>query len=83
MTKVYSIYDSKAEAYMQPFYAETAGLALRTFSNAANSPESVIGKYPSDFILFEVATFDDKTGSFDSYKQPKNLGLAVEYVENA
>lgn len=82
MTKVYAIYDVKAEAYMQPFNAETAGLALRSFAGAANDPQTTIGKFPTDFILYEIATFDEHTGRYESYPEPKHLGLAKEYVEN-
>ena len=82
-SKIYAIYDSKAEAFMQPFFSGTAGLALRTFADAANSPDTVIAKYPSDFELFELGVFDDQTGKFEIYEHRKPLGFAIEYVNKA
>ena len=80
--KMYSIYDSKAEAFMEPYFATTPGLALRAFSNGANNKETTIGKYPNDFVLYEVGQFDDQTGDLDNYTENKNLGIAIEYIES-
>ena len=80
-SKIYAIYDSKAEAFMQPFFAGTAGLALRSFADAANNPDSVIAKYPHDFELFELGVFDDQSGKFVIHEHRKPLGFAHEYVE--
>lgn len=82
MTKIFAVYDNKAEAFMQPFFAETVGLALRAFQQNTENPDSVLYKYPNDFVLYEIGTFDDITGSLNNYEQNKNLGMAIEYHPN-
>lgn len=77
--KVFTVYDSKVEAYMTPFFAPTVGAALRSWETAVNDGQSMMSKHPGDYSLFEVAEFDEKTGSFTPHKAHVNLGLAVEF----
>lgn len=79
MTKIFAIYDNKAEAYMQPFYATTVGLALRIFADNVGNPETIMHKNPNDFVIFEIGSFDDQTGELVNYETNKNLGMAIEY----
>ncbi len=80
ITKIFAIYDNKATAYMQPFFAGTPGLALRSFSDSANSQETIFNKHPTDFCLFEIGEFNDETAEINTYKETKNLGLAADYL---
>ena len=41
--KIYSIFDSKAEAYSLPFYYQHEGQAMRTFSDWVNDPNTPYG----------------------------------------
>lgn len=81
--KVYSIYDTKAEAYLTPFYLRSKAEAIRSFTSEVNrSPEqSQIAAYPSDFVLFELGSFDELTGKFFVHELPQLLGTASEYVK--
>ncbi len=78
--KIYTVYDSKAEAYMQPFYQKTAGLALRDFQAAANSEKSSISQHPADFTLFEIGSYDERTGKVQPLDAFANLGTALEHI---
>lgn len=80
MKNVYAIYDSKADAYMQPFFQDTHGLALRTFEEATKQKDHIIAKYPADFTLFHLATWDDQTGNIAPMDTPISLGVAIEYA---
>lgn len=82
MTKVFSVYDNKAEAFMQPFFADTVGLALRAFQQNTENKDSVLNKYPNDFVLYEIGQFNDITGELENYETNKNLGIAIEYHPN-
>lgn len=77
--RIYSIYDAKAECFMQPFYTLTAGQAERSFTEACNDPSTVFCKYPDDFTLFELGSFDDATGKFTLKETPKSIGLALHF----
>ena len=78
--KIYSVYDSKVEAYLPPLFFKSKGEFLRAFAEAVNDPKSNIGKYPADYTAFEVGSWDDSNASFDLYKTPTSLGVGVEFV---
>jgi len=81
ITKIYTVYDSKAEAYLPPFYAPTDGSALRSFETAANTPDHEFNKYSADYTLFHLGTFDDQTATIE-HTTPRSLGVAIEYKKN-
>lgn len=61
-SKLYSIHDSKAKEFGQPFCATTPGLAERTFMDIMRNPGLPYGRYPDDHDLFEVGEMDSDTG---------------------
>lgn len=70
---IYSIRDDKAEAFMQPFYSVTHLTAMRSVEQAANDPESQIGRYPQDFQLYHLGEFDETTGKCKLNDAPEHL----------
>lgn len=82
LLKVYSIYDSKVEAYLPPLFFKSKGEFLRSFGEAVNDPKSTISKYPSDYTAFELGSWDDCKCIFDLYKVPVSLGLALEFIKS-
>lgn len=79
--KIFSVYDVKAEAYARPFFAETRGVALRSFQDIANDPNHQIGKYPSDYTLFEIGQYNDQSGELVNAEANVALGAAIEFVK--
>lgn len=77
---VFSVYDSKAEAYLRPFFAETRGLAIRSFRDAANDGDASISKHAADYTLFRVGVFDPVTGVLEACT-PESLGNALTFKE--
>lgn len=77
--KMFSIYDAKAEAFSQPFFVPTKGLAIRSFTDAANDPKTNIHLYPEDYTLFELGEFDDAKALFVPLSTPNPIGLAIEF----
>lgn len=77
---VFSVYDSKAEAYLRPFFAETKGLAVRGFRDAVNDPSSPMFKYPEDFTLFWIGVFSVASGKLEP-RNPDSLGVALTFKE--
>ena len=76
--KVFSVYDSKAGAYMTPFFADTNGLAVRMFSDICNDRETVYWKHPEDFTLFELGEWSKFNSMFDLLQTPVPLVKASE-----
>lgn len=82
---VYAIYDSKVNAYLNPFYMRSDGEAVRAVTEAAKDRNSNFCKYPADFTLFRVAEYDDQSGRFYALDAHVNLGnlLSLVNVERA
>lgn len=76
--KVFTMYDSKAEAYLQPFFMVNAGMAIRALTEVINDVNHTFCKHAADYTLFEIGTFDDSTSEITMHKAKINLGLALE-----
>ena len=61
---VCAVYDAKAEAYGRPIFVSAPGLAIRAFMDEVKNPDSQMGRYPSDFRLYQIAEYDDQTADF-------------------
>lgn len=75
--KMYSIRDSKGEIYMQPFFQKTHGEAERSFQQLANDEKTTVCKFPEDFDLYYLGTYDDQTGRMSSLDTPQHIIKAV------
>lgn len=80
--KIFSIHDSKAEAYLPPIYFKTAAEAIRAFSTACEDSNSNFYKYPHDFTLVELGEFDEPTASIATHNIPRILSNASEFKKN-
>lgn len=78
--QIFTIRDSKAEAYMKPFYAENTAVAMRMIQESAMDNASMFRRYPSDFELYMIGKFDEKTGIIKG-KDGVNLGRIVDFLQ--
>lgn len=74
--KIFAYLDSKAGSYLRPFSDSSTIQALRGFDVAVNTQDSIFARYPDDFHLMEIASFDQDTGEIISHEKPQNLGSA-------
>lgn len=79
LINVYSIFDNKAGAYMQPFFFQAHGQAVRAFSDLSNDQNSMCGKHPADYTLYHVGVFDDQKAILEGV-QLVNLGSGLELI---
>ena len=77
--KIFTVYDSKAKAYLAPFYMHEEGMATRIFGQTVNDKTHAYGKSPSDYTLFNIGEFDDNTAKFNPIT-PISLGNGVEFL---
>lgn len=79
--KMFSVYDSKTEAYMRPFFADATGSAIRSFSDEVNSQnkDSLVASHPEDFTLFELGHFNDGNADLEVYPAKKSLGNGLDF----
>lgn len=79
MENVYAIYDRKAESYGAPYTSITDGCALRVFDLLLSQDTQKIGKYPEDFDLSCIGTFEPLSGRLDSCN-PRTVTTAIERI---
>ena len=77
--QMYTVYDSKAETFMPPFFVPSRGLAIRAFEDCVNSDDHHFGKHPADYTLFFLGTFVTDTGTFDEMTKT-SVGNGVEFL---
>lgn len=64
MEQFFSIFDKKAATYMRPFLCKHVSEATRSIQMAIEEKNSPISKWPADFVLYLVGSFDSSTGEF-------------------
>lgn len=79
--KIFSVLDTKADAFMPPFFFSTVGQAVRAFKELANDASSSPGRHPNDFRLYCIGTFDDATAAIRPLEQVEPLGYAADYKD--
>lgn len=78
---MFSVYDSKAEAFLPPFILPKTSMAQRTFADCANSETHQFGTNPEDYTLMKLGNWDDESAKFEALPTPESLGLALEYAK--
>lgn len=76
---IFAVYDSKAEAYLRPFFAETKGLAIRSFSDAANDEKHEMCRHAEDYTLFQIGAFNVLKGLVEPLEVNVALGNALTF----
>lgn len=79
----YTIYDEKAETFGHPFFVSIQGIAERHLSDWAQNPDSMIGRHPEDFTLYQIGTWNDSEAKLESLGTPKFIAKATEYTNGA
>lgn len=70
-----SVRDAKAEMFMRPFFVQSTGVAVRSFTDEVNreDKDNQMFNHASDFALYEIGLFDDSDGKVYPYDIPKLL----------
>lgn len=79
IAQIFTVYDSKTEAYLPPFFTQTKGAAIRMFEDTCNDQEHQFYRHSEDFTLFQLGSYDDQIASFDLYETPSPIGKAIEF----
>jgi len=77
---LFTVYDSAARRYLDPFCAETIEVAIRMFRALVNKPEHMFARFPEDYTLFHVGSFDPESGLLVPLVAPHSLGVAITFV---
>lgn len=75
LLRMFAFYDTKAQVYGVPFFMINAATAMRAAVELAGDQSTTIGRHPSDFILHELAVWEDGTGRIQPHQAPVDFGL--------
>jgi hypothetical protein len=78
--KMYTIHDSKAEIFHPPYVKHSHGEAERDFTTAVNDERTNMNKYPEDFNLYYVGSWDDNTGKAELLDSPQHIIKAIQCI---
>jgi hypothetical protein len=70
---MYSILDTKSKTYGPVVFEVNHATVMRGITEELKNPQSTLAKYPEDFHLFYLGTFDDQTATFGLMEAPQNM----------
>ena len=79
-TNIFTVYDSAANRYLDPFNAPTIEFAIREFRTAVNKEGHQFCQYPDDYTLFHIGEFNAETGQLQP-SELRSLGVAITFKE--
>lgn len=77
---LFTIYDKAADNFCPPFTAKNYEVGKREFMEIVNNKQTTIHRYPDQFSLHFIGTFNDATGVIQQDKQ-EHLGVASQYLQ--
>lgn len=77
---IFSIFDAKASAFLQPFFSRNADTAKREFTAAINGTGS-FNQFSEDYSLFILGSFNQEDGTFTLLQAPEPLCAGVQVRE--
>lgn len=66
ITKIFAIKDSKAGAFLRPFFVPNEAVAIRAVSEAFYDESSDFYRHATDYDLYELGEYDDISGKLDT-----------------
>lgn len=76
--QIFSVFDSKAEAYITPFFLPNTAMAVRAFTDCVNSESHQFGANPQDYTLFLIGSYNDNDAELIP-SVPRSLGNGLEF----
>ncbi len=77
--EAFAILDMVAEQYMEPFFTINAQTALRGFSMHCAEDGHQFNKFPEDYALYHVGSWNGSDGVFTPL-EPRKIGQASSFV---
>lgn len=79
-----AIRDRAADAFGRPMFSAALGQAIRSFVDEVNrsDPNNQLAAHPDDFDLYQLGTFDDSTGMFDT-GVPRQVAIGKDVAQKA
>lgn len=74
---IYSIHDNKTGCFLDTFNDTHDESAKRAFTEACSDPKSRLNRFPNDFDLYRLGTFDTSSGRVLSADVPEKITSAI------
>lgn len=78
---IVAINDHKAKRYGYPQTVDSLVDAERQLANVVNAEKGDIAKYPADFTLVQIATYNSETGEITPTEPHLNVCSALDLKE--
>lgn len=78
--KIFTIRDRAIDAYGRPFFAPTAGAAIRSFGDELNrqGEDNAMGHHADDYDLYAIGEYNDFTGLFGTH-EPQMIAIGKQH----
>jgi len=82
---LYVVRDAVGDTFNTPFVQRNANEAIRGFTVEVNTPRegNMFNTHSNDFALYEVGSYDHRTGIVTAYDVPKLVAQAASLKELA
>lgn len=77
--KAFSLLDMKTGIFNTPFFMSHVGQAIRACTDLGQDRTTIVGRYPSDYQLVEVGTWDDQTAILERCN-PQSHGVVSSFL---
>lgn len=77
--KMFSLLDIKTGIFNTPFFMAHAGQAIRACIDLGQDMATTVARHPADFMLVDLGTFDDQTGTVAT-GVPLQLGTVASFL---
>ncbi len=64
------MFDTKANAHIRPFFMPNVAMAQRAIIDSGQQTDHPFALHPSDYILYELGTWDDERAEFTITEVP-------------
>lgn len=68
-----AVYDKKTGSFEPPFTCKHVGEAIREWEVITKDEKTKFGKFPNDFELYQIGTFDYNTAEIHTLKPHTHL----------
>lgn len=81
---VLAVMDSAVSAFNRPFFVPARGAGVRAFSDevARKTPDNPMANHPFDFALYDLGTWDEESGIFESKSVPERIAQASDFCSS-
>lgn len=79
--EIFTVFDQAAKSYLEPFFTPTIEAALRVFKEACTREGHQFQKFPEDYVLFHVGSWDGKEGMVTPGTMPVKIAMALDYFQ--